>query len=113
MLRSVQAFVVEAQLRLRAGIDPAAVGAAVTAELCGHWKHEGPCRWPHNNALAPSAAGVAAFRTLFIASPADEEEVRDRIDRALREATGWSVVETNPRPLAPDERPLADRLASA
>src|SRR5215213_8697602 len=100
-------------LRLEGTVDPAAVGAAVTAELCGHWKHEGPCRWPHNNAVRPSEDAVASFRTLFVAPRADEEEVRGRIERGLRAATGWTVLETQPRPLAPDERPLADRLASA
>jgi len=40
---------IEAEVRLDSGTDPAAVGAAVTVELCGHWEHEGPCRWPPAN----------------------------------------------------------------
>ena len=39
-----RSFVHEADLWLAGGVDPAAVGAAVTAALCGHWEHEGPCR---------------------------------------------------------------------
>jgi len=46
------AYVLEARLELDDGLDPAAVGAAVTVELCGHWEHAGPCRWPHNSEIA-------------------------------------------------------------
>ena len=72
------AFVHEAEIQLVPGTDPAAVGAAVTTELCGHWEHEGPCRWPHNKASADTT-----FRTLFVAPATDEEEVRERIEGAL------------------------------
>lgn len=33
---------------LDAGGDPRALGGAVTAALCGHWEHDGRCRWPHH-----------------------------------------------------------------
>jgi hypothetical protein len=105
------AFVHEAELRLEAGTDPAAVGAAVTTALCGHWEHEGLCRWPHNNAIEACGAG-ASFRTLFAASATDEDEVRERIERGLREASGWVVLETRARPVSSPERPLARRLAT-
>jgi hypothetical protein len=101
------AFVHEAELRLEAGTDPAAVGAAVTTELCGHWEHEGPCRWPHNNASTGTS-----FRTLFVASAVDEDEVRERIEHGLRNASGWVVLETRTRPVSFRERPLARRLAT-
>ena len=39
-----QPYVTWARLALAPGTDPAAVGAAVTTELCGHWEHEPPCR---------------------------------------------------------------------
>lgn len=103
------AFVHEAELRLERGTDPAAVGAAVTSALCGHWEHEGPCRWPHNNASEASDE-VGSFRTLFVASAAEEDEVRERIERGLREASGWVVLETRTRPVLPGEQPLARRL---
>lgn len=103
-------FVHEAELRLEPGTDPAAVGAAVTTALCGHWEHEGPCRWPHNNATDGSDAGTS-FRTLFVASATDEDEVRERIERSLQEASGWVVLETRARPVSSPERPLARRLA--
>jgi hypothetical protein len=112
MLRSAKAFVVEAQLRLRAGIDPAAVGAAVTTELCGHWEHEGPCRWPHNNQIEPDAERFA-FRTLVIAPSEEEHDVRRRIDGALRGSDAWEVCAIVGRDVAPSETALAARLAGS
>jgi hypothetical protein len=109
-MRSVRtAFVHEADLVLGSGTDPGAPGAAVTTELCGHWEHDGPCRWPHNNEIRPGS-GVAAFRTLFISSHADEPEVRDKIERALRSLPGWSVERSGPREVKASEQPLALRL---
>ena len=58
----------------------AAVGAAVTTALCGHWEHEGPCRWPHNNAIQQKGA-TFLFRTLFVA-PASEETMRAPTSKA-------------------------------
>jgi len=68
------AFAHEAELQLLAETDPAAVGAAVTTALCGHWEHEGPCRWPHNNDIE-LAESFASFRTLFVAPATDEDRV--------------------------------------
>ena len=104
-------FVHEADLRLESGTDPAAVGAAVTTALCGHWEHDGPCRWPHNNEIEASEAG-AGFRTLFVAPAGEEDEVRGRIERSLREGSDWVVLEARARPLSAAERPLAQRLAA-
>jgi hypothetical protein len=100
----VKAYVVAAELR-QADMDPAAVGAAVTVELCGQWKHEGACRWPHNN---DAAAG--AFRTLFVASEEDEPEVRSRIESVLRP---WIVGEPLDRDVLPEEEALAARLLAS
>ena len=106
------AFVHEAELQLLDGTDPASVGAAVTTALCGHWEHEGPCRWPHNNDIELSDS-AANFRTLFVAPSTEEDDVRERIERSLREGVGWAVLRTQPRPLSPPEELLARRLATA
>jgi hypothetical protein len=105
------AFVHEADLLLEPGTDPAAVGAAVTTALCGHWQHDGPCRWPHNNATEPSDDG-AGFRTLFVAPATEENAVREKIEHSLRAGHGWTVLETRARPVTPSEEPLARRLAA-
>lgn len=97
----------EAELELDPGVELTAVGAAVTVALCGHWEHEGPCRWPNNHDW--DADGV--FRTLFVAPPADEPEVRGRIEAALRGDERWTVVRSRSRSVAPEEAELAARLA--
>ena len=105
------AYVHEAAISLGAGTDPGEVGAAVTIELCGGAEHDGPCPWPHNNAIDPSG-DVAVFRTLFLAPESDEQEVRTRIQSALRSSDHWLVRFSRPRPLQFAERALATRLAS-
>jgi hypothetical protein len=102
-------FVVEARLELDEGCDPAAVGAAVTVALCGHCQHEGPCRWPHNNAV-DEASKPARFRTVVVAPGDEEAHVRQRIEAALGFGSGWDVVSTTARPIARGERALARRL---
>lgn len=104
-----RAYVVEADLLLSDGLDPGAVGAAVTAELCGHWEHDGPCRWPHNSAI-DAAHAPARFRTLFVAGEDEAASVRARIESALRGATAWHVVALGERPVAEHERALGERL---
>jgi hypothetical protein len=106
------AFVYEAELKLDEGSDPSAVGAAVTTGLCGHWEHEGPCRWPHNNEIRRSGDAFT-FRTLFVAAADDEPEVHARIAAALHGSEGWAVRAARARPVAPSEETLAERLARA
>ena len=105
------AFVLEADVRIEPETDPAALGAAVTTALCGHWEHEGPCRWPHNNQADPADA-PASFRTIFVAPAEEEADVRMRIEDALREGSGWELLDAHARPLRAEEEPLAQRLAS-
>ena len=103
-----QAYVHEATIVLDQGTNPAAVGAAVTVALCGHWEHEGPCRWPHNNQIHNTR-----FRTIFMATADDEPEVRRRIRAALHDQPGWRVDSDHAREIARDEEELAARLARA
>ena len=100
----------QAELLLRDGTDPAAPGASVTVALCGDWEHEGPCRWPHNNAIMVDSV-PARFRTLFVADAADEQAIRDLIVHALTGAPGWSVSSSGARPVEASERALARRLS--
>lgn len=110
MHESRHPYVAEATLVLDDGTDADAVGAAVTVALCGHWEHEGGCRWPHNNAARPADPGTS-FRTLFVAPPHEEREVRERIDRALRASSLWTLTSIGARALTADEHDLAERLA--
>jgi len=52
------------------------------------------------------------FRTVFIAPPAEVDEVHGRVALALRSSEGWSVIADSQRPLVRDEEGLAERLAS-
>ena len=83
---------------------------SVTTELCGAAEHDGPCRWPHNNAVVPGDE-VTVFRTVFIAEQSEEREVRRRIRSALRSSEEWDVTSDRTRSLTPDEHALAARLA--
>jgi hypothetical protein len=103
-------FAHEARLRL-GDVEPGEVGAAVTTALCGHYGHDGPCRWPHNNDIR-SVEGGAEFRTVFVAAPNDEAEVRSLVDAALNGDPRWAVVGSRARDLTTDERALGERLAT-
>jgi hypothetical protein len=105
-------FVHEAALRLGEGVDEREPGAAVTVALCGHWKHEGPCRWPHNNSLTAEPS-LARFRTVFVADAADAPEIRARIVEALTSASTWTLISHHPRPPTVDEGELGRRLGAA
>jgi hypothetical protein len=113
-----QAFVQQAVLRMAADVDEGAPGASVTVELCGHWEHDGACRWPHHTAVVAGGDGLTV-RTVFACEPADEAVVRDRIVAGLSaggegmEAVGgsWTVIETAPDSVLEQEQALAARLA--
>ena len=107
--KRVAASVVAASVALEDGTDHASVGAAVTVELCGHWDHPGPCRWPHNNEIV-SDRESAGFRTVFVADEEEEPAIRTRIEDALRGGSGWSVLSVTSRPVGADERRLAESL---
>lgn len=66
--------------------DPAALGGAVTTELCGHWEHDGQCRWPHFT--SPAVEGDEGVVTVYFDAPAEEKGlVRERIRSALGAGT--------------------------
>lgn len=105
---NAQPYIHVAEVVLAEGADPAAVGAMVTVALCGHWDHEGPCRWPHHNQIDGTR-----FRTVFMATPEDEPEVRRRIRAALRDQPGWRVVSDAARMLAAEDEEVVARLIRA
>jgi hypothetical protein len=115
-----EAFVHEASIELERGADERAPGAAVTVGLCGHWQHEGPCRWPHHSSVERSGQ-MLVIRVVFVADPADEQDVRQRIDRALRLGTldgptgtsRWAPLHTGSSVLRPDEEALGEKLSTA
>jgi hypothetical protein len=112
------AYVHEAALTLASDGDERAPGAAVTVALCGHWEHDGPCRWPHHTA-ACRVNGELVVRTVFASEPGEEQLVRGRISEALAAGeldgpggrTSWTLVRDSPGTLTATERERAERLA--
>jgi hypothetical protein len=109
---TLDALVHQARLDLEQGTDFRAPGGAVTVALCGHWEHEGSCRWPHHTSISDTDS-VRVVRTVFVSSPSDVLEVRQRIHEALAFGVGWTLLQGGPAPLNDDERHLARRLADA
>jgi hypothetical protein len=110
----------EAVLELEANADAAAPGAAVTVEICGHWRHDGTCRWPHRTSVTSRVGRVLSVRVLFAASPSESNEVRSRISAGLNRGDlagpdghvhRWRVRrEGAPLPLE-REKPIVDELS--
>jgi hypothetical protein len=63
--------------------DPGAPGAAITLELCGSWEHVPPCPLAPHHTSHERNGDALELRIVFAAEPAQEAEVRRRIDKAL------------------------------
>jgi hypothetical protein len=111
------AFVHVAALTLDRGDDLGAPGAAITVALCGHWEHEGDCRWPHHTAVDTVVGAGLTIRTTFASEPDEVDTVRAGISAGLR--TGrldgphglveWTVTSEGPSVPGPDELAMAAR----
>ncbi len=108
-MAELEFHVVRAELALEAGLDPRAPGGAVTVALCGSWDHDPPCHWPHNNDFEMDGT-VQRLRTLYVAPPEDVDEVRARIEAALRSDTRWRATYVATGDLDESERALGERL---
>ena len=104
------AYAYDAVLGLAPDADIRALGAAVTAELCGHWEHDPPCpRAPHHTAAQRDGEDVR-LRILFANEPECAAEVRQRIGRAL---TACDVRSGAPGSVRPEEQAHAGRLVGS
>src|SRR5579871_3595589 len=117
-----QAFAHEAILELEPESDQRAPGAAVTVALCGHWDHQPPCPLAPHHTGAERSGDQLRLRVLFAAEPADEAEVRRRIEAALSgdSLTGpdgatsrWQLRSARPGLLRDDEAEHAEQLISS
>lgn len=99
--------------------DVAALGAAVTRELCGSWDHEPPCPLAPHHTRSESDGDTVTLRIIFATEPANEALVRRRIDSALRQGslTGpdgrtsrWTFLGGGAGELEPSEAEHAGRL---
>ena len=92
-------FTYQATVELLAG-DVRAIGAAVTVALCGHWEHDGPCRWPHLT-TTESAQNRIAVHVSYDCADNERADVESIIAGAIssgvlatpvHEATTWRVL---------------------
>jgi len=72
------------RLRLTAKSDERAPGGAVTVGLCGHWDHDGPCRWPHLSSISVDEKGIHHLLVEFDAPMKDLETVKSRVETELQ-----------------------------
>ena len=70
-------------LRLDKDADERSPGAAVTVALCGHWEHDGSCRWPHYSSITQTEKGAHRLEIEFNAPDDEFKEVTERIEAAL------------------------------
>jgi hypothetical protein len=117
-----QPFAHEAVLSMEPGGDLRGPGAAITIALCGRWEHEPPCPLAPHHTAAEWVDDEVHLRTLFVAEPGREDEVRTRIRAALvagrlagpdgRESR-WELRSSGPVAVHPDEADHARRLAAS
>jgi len=112
-------FVHEARLRLAPGADERAPGGAVTVALCGHWEHDGSCRWPHHTAIVTREGEQLTLRVVAVSQPTERARVRGLIGGALAAGglagpggpSHWMLLHSGPAELRAHELSLAARLA--
>jgi hypothetical protein len=114
-----QAYAHNAVLSMDAHGDIRAPGGAITVALCGSLEHQRPCPLAAHHTWAERDGGAIRLRILFAAEPANEADVRLRIDQALRTGsfaapggvvTEWRLVSSEPADIAADEQDHAERL---
>ena len=76
-------------LRLEPDADIRAPGGAITVALCGHWEHEGACRWPHFSSIEVIEGQYYTLIVEFDANEAEYSHVIKTISSALNK--GWLV----------------------
>ena len=114
-----QAFAHQAELVMDNDGDVRSPGAAITVALCGHWDHQPPCPLaPHHTSVARNGE-VVRVRVLFATEPELADDVRRRIEEALRGGSllgpdgvvsRWTVVASSGAEVSAAERDHADRL---
>ena len=114
-----QVFAHDASVVMKPGGDERVPGAAITAELCGHWDHDGPCPVAPHHTTADRRGAELQLRILFATDPGAEADVRGRIDAALAQAslqgpdgttTRWRLVRSRPSAVRANETDHAARL---
>ena len=100
--------------------DVNALGAAVTAVLCGHWTHDRPPRPAHYSHATARTVMAFIYESCSLPTRRTRALVRERIDSALMtgllrgpddSTTRWQLRASSSSPVKDDERGQAERLA--
>ena len=110
-------FVHAAHIRLAPGGDERAPGGAITTALCGHWEHEGACRWPHLTDIERRDGQDIHIRIVVGCRPDERPAVQATIVGALEAATldgptgltTWTVVDQGSADATSEEQALLAR----
>jgi hypothetical protein len=114
-----EAFAHDAVLVLEDGGDERVPGGAITVALCGSWSHAPPCPLAPHHTRVHRAGGEVTLRLLFAAEPADEAQVRERVEQVLSRGWGdspegsrttWALVGSGPSSVRGQEQAHALRL---
>ena len=109
-------YVHEATIESHPGSNVHAIGAAVTVELCGHWEHQPPCRWPHHTAAEEIRPGRVLTRTVVVAG-IESQEAERRVRAALAAGSApwvegsWSMLAVARVPPRSDDIELAEQIS--
>jgi hypothetical protein len=116
-----EAFVHDAVVAMPSGVDPAALGGAITAALCGHWDHEPPCPLAPHYVSHFAVGETVTLRVLFATEPANEQRMRSLIGEALAagrltgpdgRVAAWQLRSASPGTIHPDEQAHAAELVA-
>lgn len=109
-----------AALEMSEDDDDRAPGAAITLALCGTSEHGPPCPLAAHHTQPTRDGGKVNLRVVFASEPEYEDEVRRRIDGALRAGIAtdpngvtshWALRGSKPGVPSPSERAQALRMA--
>lgn len=115
-------YVHEASLALGVDDDLRGPGGAITLALCGSWEHSPPCPLASHHTQPMRDGDTVTLRIVFATEPDLEDEVRRRIDSALRAGTStgpdgelarWIFRGSTVGVLSESERAHALRMAGA
>ena len=114
----LQSFAIEAVVEIAAEHDPAAIGAAITIELCGSLDHTPPCPLAAHHTRILEAGDRVRLRVLFVTRSDQEAQARARIYEALTRGTvstvhgdaRWRLLTAESSPVLPEESEHAQRL---
>ena len=113
------AFAHQAELVMDRDGDLRSPGGAITVALCGHWDHQPPCPLAPHHTSADRSGEVVRIRVLYATEPELAEDVRQRIDDALRDGslrgpdgvvTRWTVLASGGSEVSAEEHDHAERL---